>query len=59
MNRLKSDDVKLIKQMIDERKKHENEAKRLSNKRIAEKFEISLSTVDKIISGKTWKGVKA
>ena len=52
--KLTEDDVRLINAAVDERNRLRMEAKQLSNKSLAEKFGVSLRTMDRVTSGETW-----
>ena len=55
--KLTEDDVRLILSAADERKKLLAEAYQLSNSKLAEKFEVSKHTVEKISQGRSWAHV--
>lgn len=58
MTTLTEDDVRLIRALAAERKRLLDEAALLSDKRIAEKFEIHPNTVWKITSYSNWRATK-
>ena len=53
-SKLTEDDVRLIRQLLDERAEHLRKAKELSARRIAEKFEVNVRTIDKIGYRESW-----
>ena len=53
-SKLTEDDVRLINAAVDERNRLRMEAKQLSNKSLADKFGVSLRTMDRVTSGETW-----
>lgn len=52
--KLTEPDVKIILDCVDERNRLREEANRLSNKSLAEKFGVHIRTIDKVMSGETW-----
>jgi len=52
--KLSEEDVRLIKQLIHQRRTLMQQLARVSNKAIAEKFEVSTRTIDKISEGYSW-----
>jgi len=51
---LSLDELRLVYAMLDDRDYHLNEAKKLTNKKIAEKMGISFSTITKIGTGERY-----
>ena len=51
---LTKDDVRLIRQCAEERARLINEARKLSNKKLAEKFGVHKRTIDKIAGYRGW-----
>lgn len=51
---LTDEDVRLIRALVEERRRLTAEARKLSNKLIAEKFGIKERSVERIISGEQW-----
>ena len=56
--RLTEGDVRIIRELIEERVRLHKEARALTNKRIAEKFGVHIRTIDRINSGETWGHVE-
>lgn len=52
--KLTPEDVILIRKLAEERVMHVNQARELSNKKIAEKFGVNASTIDKIVNIRAW-----
>lgn len=52
--KLTPEDVILIRKLAEERLMHVNQARELSNKKIAEKFGVNASTIDKIVNIRAW-----
>ena len=52
--KLTDDDVRLISSLIYEREELLAKAKRLTNRILAEKFDVHTSTIEKIANGKRW-----
>ena len=48
-------DAKMIKQLIAERERHLEIASNLTDRKIAEKFEVSHKTIESIRNGKSWR----
>jgi len=57
-SKLTGDDVALIRALLDEREKLLAEANRLTDRKIAEKFDISRSYVQKLRTRAAWIHVK-
>lgn len=57
--KLTADDVRLILSLVQEREHLLAQAARLTNKVLAEKFEVSASAIDKIANGRAWTRVVA
>lgn len=55
--KLTADDVRLIQSLINERDELLARARLISNRALAEKFDVSTSAIEKIASGKTWRVV--
>lgn len=55
--KLTNQDVKNIRALINYREGIKAEASELSNKKIAEKFEVHVRTIDRISSGENWAHV--
>lgn len=51
-------DVSLIRKLIDEREKMRAQVKNLSNRAIAEKFDVHVRSIDRISTGENWGHVK-
>lgn len=56
-SKLTESDVKLILKLVDERESLKKQASDLSNKKLAEKFDVHQRTIEKLLSGKTWRHV--
>lgn len=54
MASLTDEDVRLIRALVEERRRLIAEARKLSNKLIAEKFGVKERSVERIISGEQW-----
>jgi predicted DNA-binding transcriptional regulator YafY len=52
--KLTDDDVKLIRQCVLERERLREEAKKLSNEALAEKFEVHTRTIDRVTQYRGW-----
>lgn len=52
--KLTENDVRLIREMLDERKRLKSQLKLISSKTLAEKFEVSVHTIHAISQEKTW-----
>lgn len=50
-HKLKDDDISLIIELANHRKQLLSEAKKITNQRIAEKFGVTASCIEKVISG--------
>lgn len=55
--KLSADDVRLIQALVDEREELLAKARRISNAALAEKFDVSKSTIGKIAVGAAWRSV--
>lgn len=53
-SKLEEQDVRLIRELVAERERHKRAARELSNARLAEKFGISLRTIERLLHGETW-----
>jgi len=53
-SKLTDDDVRLLRKCAAERERLRKEANELSNKRLAEKFEVHIHTIEKILQRSTW-----
>jgi len=53
-SKLTDDDVRLIRALVEERRQLTQQARSLSNARIAEKFGVHERSVEKIINGEQW-----
>lgn len=52
--KLNEDDVRLVRQLVDERERHKAIAAELTNRKIAEKFGVHVRTIDRITAGNGW-----
>jgi len=52
--KLDEQDVRLIQALVEERERHKQAASRLSNARLAEKFGVSLRTIERLLHRETW-----
>lgn len=52
--KLDEEDIRLIFAAVEERKRLRDEANRLSNKALAEKFGVHVRTIDKVTAYETW-----
>lgn len=52
--KLTPEDVILIRKLAEERVMHVNQARELSNKKIAQRFGVNASTIDKIVNIRAW-----
>ena len=57
-SRLTDDDVRNIRSLIKHRADLLNQAKQLTNKKIAEKYGVHFRTIDRISTGETWGHVE-
>ena len=57
-SRLTDDDVRNIRSLIEHRADLLNQAKQLTNKKIAEKYGVHFRTIDRISTGETWGHVE-
>ena len=57
-SRLTDDDVRNIRALIEHRADLLNQAKQLTNKKIAEKYGVHFRTIDRISTGETWGHVE-
>ncbi len=55
--KLTANDVRLIQALINEREELLARARAISNRALAEKFDVTTSAIEKIASGKTWRVV--
>lgn len=53
-SKLTEDDIKLIWKCVNERKRLRDEANKLSNESLAQKFDVSLRTIDRITQRRGW-----
>lgn len=53
-SRLTEDDVRLIRQLVEQRDELIRRARELTNARIAEKFDVHRRTIDRVTSGEGW-----
>ena len=53
------DDVRLIKLLLGEKDELKEQLKKLSNQKIAEKFNVNRRTIDRIQSGETYSDIIA
>ena len=51
------DDIKLIKLLLGEKDELKEQLKKLSNRKIAEKFNVNRRTIDRIQSGETYSDI--
>ena len=54
---LTESDVRLIRQAKRERDRMKEQCRQLSNKGLARKFQVTISTIEKILAGTQWKEV--
>lgn len=47
-------DIKLLFQCVDERERLRKEASKLTNEKLAEKFEVHPRTIEKVLRRETW-----
>lgn len=52
--KLDEDDVRLVRELVDERERHKAIAAALTNRKIAEKFGVHVRTIDRITAGNGW-----
>jgi hypothetical protein len=52
--KLSEDDVSLIRQLVDERERHREEAAKLTNAKLAKKFGVHVRTIDRFTAGEGW-----
>jgi hypothetical protein len=52
--KLTEDDVRLINSFVEEREQLKTRLKGMTNKSIADKFDVHIRTIDRITSGETW-----
>lgn len=64
-SKLDEDDVRLIRQLVAERtelvrraRQLRDESRKLSNRRIAEKFGVTSRTIERLLSGEQWGHVQ-
>ena len=55
--KLTNDDVRNIRALIDHREELKRQASLLSNKRLAEKYDVHQRTIEKLSSGFSWSHV--
>ncbi len=53
-SKLTDDDVRNIRLLVEQRNEYIKQAKQLTNKKIAEKFDVHHRTIDRITSGEAW-----
>lgn len=53
-SKLTDEDVRLLRKCAAERERLRKEANELSNKRLAEKFDVHPRTIEKVLQGFTW-----
>lgn len=56
--KLSDDDIRLIRQAQETRAMHIAEARKLSDKALAEKFGVSRATIGRVLYGEAWGHVK-
>lgn len=56
-SKLNESDIKIILMAVSERERLRAEASQLSNKSLAKKFDVHYRTIEKIVSGATWRHV--
>lgn len=56
-SKLTEEDVRLIHSLANEREALREQLRNMSNAALAEKFEVSASTIDKIVNGSAWRHV--
>ena len=56
--RLTDEDVRLIRQLDEERKRHAEAAKELSRAKVAEKFGVHQRTIENVLRRTTWSHVE-
>ena len=52
--KLTDSDVRLIRQLVEERESLKRQLKTLTNAAIAEKFDVHQKTIDKVTCGESW-----
>lgn len=52
--KLCDDDIKLIRQIVEDREELRRKASLLTNKKLAEKFNVHVRTIDAVTSGFAW-----
>lgn len=52
--KLTEDDVRLVRELVDERDRHKAIAAALTNRKIADKFGVHVRTIDRITAGNGW-----
>jgi len=52
--KLTEDDVRLIREIVDEREAMRRRLKTMTNAAIARKFGVHLRTIDRVATGETW-----
>jgi len=57
VRKLTDEDVRLIRHLDDERKRHLEEANKLNRKEIADKFGISVTVVSNVCTGVAYKEI--
>lgn len=57
-SRLTEDDVRTIRELIDQRSELLLQARELSNRKIAERFGVHFRTIERIATGETWGHVE-
>jgi hypothetical protein len=53
-SKLTEDDIRLINSFVAEREQLKTRLKGMTNKSIADKFDVHIRTIDRITSGETW-----
>ena len=52
--KLTDDDIRLIRECVAERERLREEARQLSNESLAQKFDVSLRTIDRVTQCRGW-----
>jgi transcriptional regulator with XRE-family HTH domain len=55
--KLTPEDVKNIRELVEIRERYKRKAKELSQAQIAQKFDVSVLTIQRITTGKHWRNV--
>jgi len=52
--KLTNDDVLLIREVVEYRNKLKEELSQMTNKKLAEKFDVHYRTIDRVTAGENW-----